>query len=149
MTSASALGLMPEATVLSGYRICENRLHYSCLNCVSGYTTGHMEELARNEVIARLERLERENRRLKRFVAIAVLLGGALLLMAQAPARPRTLEAEKLIIRYPNGKEGIVLQASDDGSGATATIKHPNGVAGITLEAAGRHGSGAYFFPDA
>ena len=101
------------------------------------------------EVIARLERLERENKRLKRIGAVGLILLGTLVIMAQAPARPRTLEAEKLIIRYPNGKEGIVLQARDDGSGATAIIKHPNGVEGITLEAAGPHGSGAYFFPDA
>lgn len=101
------------------------------------------------EVIARLERLERENRRLERIGAVGLILIGALVVMAQAPARPRVLEAEKLIIRYPNGKEGIVLEARDDGSGAAAIIKHPNGVEGITLEATGPHGSGAYFFPDA
>src|SRR5436190_2170928 len=60
------------------------------------------------EVIAgRLDKLDRENRMLKRIGALVTILAGAVLLMAQAPARPRTLEAEKIIIRYPNGKEAI------------------------------------------
>jgi hypothetical protein len=38
-----------------------------------------VREVLDNEVIARLERLERENRKLKRIGAIAILLSGALL----------------------------------------------------------------------
>ena len=68
-----------------------------------------MFEVGNNEVLARLERIERENRILKRCVAFVTLALVALFVMAQAQSRPRTLEAEKLIIRYPNGKEAITL----------------------------------------
>jgi hypothetical protein len=95
-----------------------------------------------HEIFARLNHLERENRRLKRCAAIAIIFTGALLLMAQAPARPRTLEAEKLIIRYPDGKEGIVLEAPAF-LGAGAYFSYPNGKQGIALEASPAVGSGA------
>jgi hypothetical protein len=68
-----------------------------------------MSEAENNEFVARLEKIERENRILKRCVALILVAIGAVFVMAQAQSRPRTLEAEKLVIRYPNGKEAIVL----------------------------------------
>jgi hypothetical protein len=67
-----------------------------------------MSEVANNEVVlARLEKIERENRILKRCVAFVLLALGALLVMAQAPSRPRTVETDMLVIKYPNGKEAV------------------------------------------
>jgi hypothetical protein len=101
-----------------------------------------------NEIEARFAKLERENMMLKRWGAVAILLAGALLLVAQAPARPRTPEAERLVIRYPDGKEGIVLEAPS-ATGAGAYFTYPNGRQGIALEASPStgFGAGAYFHP--
>src|SRR5437016_3914860 len=97
-----------------------------------------MSEVAIADVVARLDKLERENKRLKRCGAIAILLGVALLVMAQAPARTRTLEAERLIIRYPNGKEAIVLSAADAvgdmKAGAGAIFYRPDHSMGATIK---------------
>jgi len=81
-------------------------------------------------VLARLEKVEREYRMLKRCVAVVVLALGALFVMAQAPSRPRTVEAERLVIRYPNGKEAIVLDTSSRNGvaeGAGASFSSPAG----------------------
>lgn len=93
-----------------------------------------MSHAETHEMIARLEKLERENRFLKRCAVVAILLFGALLVMAQAPARPRTVEAERLVIRYPNGKEAIVL-GTDVGAGAHAIFYRPDDTFGASIAA--------------
>jgi hypothetical protein len=87
-----------------------------------------MADILNSDVIARLDKLERENKFLKRCAAFVMVVGGAVLMMAQSPARPRTLEAEKLIIRYPNGKEGIVLETGNihGNPGAGIRVSSPN-----------------------
>jgi hypothetical protein len=107
-----------------------------------------MAEMNNNEIISRLERVERENKRLKRIGPVGLLLVGTLVVMTQAPARLRTLEAERLVIRYPNGKEAIVLEAGMV-DGARAAFHYPNGEEGISLEASPRPylGAIAYFQP--
>jgi len=100
-----------------------------------------VSDATNNEVIARLDKLERENKILKRVGAITILIGGALLIMAQAPARPRTIEAERLIIRYPNGKEAIVLGTADaagdkKAGGAEATFYRPDHSIGAVIKVA-------------
>jgi hypothetical protein len=89
-----------------------------------------MEEGSKNEVIARLERLERENKRLKRIGAVGLILVGALIVMAQAPARPRMIEAEQLTILYPNGQPAITLGTGKSGKDVTAdaTFYGPDGI---------------------
>ncbi len=57
----------------------------------------------------RLERLERENRRLKRAGALALLLAGGVFLMGQSLPASRVVEAEKLVIRDTTGKARVVL----------------------------------------
>jgi hypothetical protein len=68
-----------------------------------------MSEIEQANVLARLEKIERESRTLKRFITLVLVVLGSVFVMGQAQSRQRTLEAEKLIIRYPNGKEAIVL----------------------------------------
>ena len=55
------------------------------------------------KIQSRLEKLERENRRVKRFGALAALIGGSLLLMGQAKTS-RTVEAESFVLRDPQGR---------------------------------------------
>jgi hypothetical protein len=55
------------------------------------------------EIRSRLEKLERENRRVKRIGALAALIGASLLLMGQAKPR-RTVEAESFVLRDPQGR---------------------------------------------
>jgi hypothetical protein len=64
----------------------------------------------------RLNRLERQNRRLRvMLLAVIVIAGGGVLLSsvsgvrAQAPAWRRTVEAEKFVLRDANGKTRAVL----------------------------------------
>lgn len=55
-----------------------------------------------SDVRFRIEKLERENRRMKRIVALAALIGGSLLLMGQAKPS-RTVEAESFLLRDSQG----------------------------------------------
>jgi hypothetical protein len=52
-----------------------------------------------NRILVKLEKVERENKFLKRCVALILVGIGAIFVMAQAQSRPRTLEAERLVIR--------------------------------------------------
>jgi hypothetical protein len=54
-------------------------------------------------IVARLERVEEENRRLKRGVVVLLVLAGAALLMGQRPPN-RTIEAEKFLLKDANGR---------------------------------------------
>lgn len=64
-------------------------------------------------VVERLERLERQNRRLERAGALALACVGALVLMAQA-RQPRTLEAEQFVIRDQQGRVRAEMGLYDD-----------------------------------
>jgi hypothetical protein len=64
------------------------------------------------EIIARLEQVERENRRLKRIVAIVLLGVSAFVLMGQAQ-KTRTVEAEQFIVRDQNGKMRAKLSVTN------------------------------------
>jgi hypothetical protein len=67
----------------------------------------------------RIEKVERENRRLKIAALIAVLcLGGALSLGAAAnPPQQQKLEAETIVLRDAEGKTRIVLGVDKEGPG--------------------------------
>jgi hypothetical protein len=82
-----------------------------------------------------LESVERENKFLKRCVALILVAIGAVFVMAQAQSRPRTLEAEKVIIRYPNGKEAVVLGTKKDtiDEEAVADFYTTGGTTGIAV----------------
>ena len=53
-------------------------------------------------VVARLEKLERQNRRMKQAGAVALILAAAVLLMGQAPAT-RTVEANEFVLKDSSG----------------------------------------------
>ncbi len=67
----------------------------------------------------RLDRLEKENRRLKRFILGVCVIGIALLAMGQTrpvpKSVPRVIEAEKFVLKDVSGKEKAWLQMKDTG----------------------------------
>lgn len=75
-----------------------------------------MAEPTLNSLAQRLDRVERENRRMNR--ACAAILGGiaALVLMGQASQRGRTVEAEQFILKDANGVTRTELHTLPDGS---------------------------------
>lgn len=60
------------------------------------------EKLELNEILARLEKVESENRILKRAGLVAVLLASVVFAMAQAKPN-RTIEAEEFVLRDASG----------------------------------------------
>lgn len=72
----------------------------------------------------RLEKLERENRNLKILGLVAALgLTGALFLGSAAPPA-KTLEAETIVIKDPQGRGKIILSVGDDGPAVTLVDKN-------------------------
>lgn len=72
----------------------------------------------------RLERLERENRNLKVIGLVAMLgLTGALFL-GSTSAPSKTLEAETIVVRDPQGRGKIILAVGDDGPAVTLVDKN-------------------------
>jgi hypothetical protein len=63
----------------------------------------------------RVESLERENRRLRRY-ATAALIGGAVLLVggAQKADAPKTVEAERFVVRDKDGAVRVTMEALED-----------------------------------
>jgi hypothetical protein len=60
-------------------------------------------------VLERLEKLERQNRRLKQVAVVGLALVGTLVLMGQATQKPRTVEADEFILRWPDGEVAATL----------------------------------------
>jgi hypothetical protein len=56
-----------------------------------------------NGVVARLERVERENRRLKRAIVLALVIVGAIFVMGQAQGT-KTIDATQFNVRDPRGR---------------------------------------------
>ena len=61
-----------------------------------------------SEVIERLEKLEKQNRRIKQVGTVVLFLAVAVLVMGQAPPK-RTVEANEFILQDTNGKLGAKL----------------------------------------
>ena len=68
-------------------------------------------------VFARLEKVERENRRIKR-VGLAVLLFASLTVLMGQARSPRTIEAEQFVLRDVHGRERLAI-GTPKVSGAT------------------------------
>jgi hypothetical protein len=64
-----------------------------------------------NAIISRLERVEMENRRLKRVVRVVSLVAGVTLLMGAARPAPDIIRAQKFVVVNASGKEQAVLEA--------------------------------------
>jgi hypothetical protein len=109
-----------------------------------------MQDFPQNELVARLEKLERQNRMFKRTVSMIMLALGALIVMGQAPNRPRTLEAERLVIRYPNGKAAIVLDTDRPSTEDHAQIYlfTPGGSPGAWIDVTSQGGKVHVNYPD-
>lgn len=75
-----------------------------------------MNEPTLDILTQRLDRLERENRRLKRWGALMLLSMSAVLTMGQIPARTRTIEAEEFVLKDGTGKDRAVLATVEDGT---------------------------------
>ncbi len=76
--------------------------------------------LSVQELHARLRRVERQNRALAAFVALAGLGVGALLLMGAEPeaGQPKKIEAEAFVLRDANGRVRATLSSLDGGGAA-------------------------------
>jgi hypothetical protein len=66
-------------------------------------------------LLGRLKKLERENRKMKRFGALVVVVIAVLVLTGQA-GKNRALDADSLVIRDANGRVRIELGIGDDTS---------------------------------
>lgn len=75
-----------------------------------------MSEPTLDMLTQRLDRLERELRRWRLTALFSGLLLGTLVLMGQAPANRRVVEAEKFVLRNLDGKVRAVLGAEMPGS---------------------------------
>jgi hypothetical protein len=96
-------------------------------------------------VVARLEKVERENRRLKFAGAVPFLLLTAVLVMGQAPPKGRTLEAEEFVLRDSAGTRLAVLDVTDgspalsllDRAGVTRAALQVFATGGVALDLSG------------
>jgi hypothetical protein len=70
-------------------------------------------------MLERIERLERGNRRLKRMVFAPLLALTAIMVMGQAPARSKVIEAERFSIVDPKGNLVGGLSAGERGPALT------------------------------
>jgi hypothetical protein len=67
-------------------------------------------------VMARLERLERQNRRMRHIgLGVLVLAGGVLLTAGRLPPGAKSIEAEEIIVRDKQGNRVAILHVTDDG----------------------------------
>ena len=81
-------------------------------------------------VVERLEKLERQNRRLKQVGAVALILAAAVLLMGQAPAT-RTVEANEFVLKDASGN--VRGRFSMTIRGPELKLLYPNRTSGATL----------------
>jgi hypothetical protein len=87
-------------------------------------------ELRFCEICSRLEKLERENRRLKTMGGLAALMVVSLFLMGQARS-DRTLEAQRFVLKDASGNVGAELAM--DRLGARLVLNAPNGYPVVSL----------------
>jgi hypothetical protein len=66
----------------------------------------------------RLTKLEAQNRRLKRGVAVVLVTVVAVLCMAQARSSPQTLETTQFVLRDAKGQERLRIEVAHDGNPA-------------------------------
>ncbi len=67
----------------------------------------------------RLENLERENRRLKVVGSATLLSVAGVLFLGAVAASPKSLEAERIVVRDAQGKARMVLAVGDEGPALT------------------------------
>ena len=88
----------------------------------------------------RLSKLEVQNRCFKRATAAALVIMGAVLLMAQARPAPPTVEATQIILRDAQGRERVRVAVAGDGNPAVSMLDQQ----GRLLSSLGPHGISFY-----
>jgi hypothetical protein len=86
-------------------------------------------------ILQRIERLEAENRRLKRLGVLALVLLGAIFLMAQTPRAPKSVEANSFVLHDADGR--IRARLAFCASSPCLTLLDANEHAVTTLDGAG------------
>lgn len=93
-----------------------------------------MNEPVIEQMLRRLERLEKENRRIKRIGASALF--GAIILVVMGQAGPsnvaKVIEAERFVVRDTSGSVSAVLGINPDRN-MGLEIRDKNGKAGVAL----------------
>jgi len=113
----------------------------------SAHTGGYMSEQEKEPILSRIERLEAENRRLKRGALAFVLVAASVGLMGQttqrkrapapapapppAPALPKNIEAESFVLKDAAGKARANLAMS--GTGPAFKLLDAKGSALVTI----------------
>lgn len=104
-----------------------------------------MNESDLGAITERLERLERQNRRLRLAGVVLLLVGAALATAGVAhPAPPPVLEAQRFLVRDPAGRPRAVLGVVGDASALNLYDRAGTGRASLTVDADG--GSRLGFF---
>jgi len=86
----------------------------------------HMPEMA--EVLSRLERVENENRRMKRAALGVIALAGSVFLMGLVgPSTAKTIEAENFVVKDASGKVRAVFGMNDSDRGGASLILGSDG----------------------
>jgi hypothetical protein len=93
-----------------------------------------MSEIVKDQMHARLERLERENRRIKLAGGAALLAAVALVLMGESKpdSIAKAVDAERFVVRDTSGTVRAVLGVNPDGN-MGLEIRDANGKAGAAL----------------
>ena len=94
-----------------------------------------MEHPKLGDLVERLDRLERENRRLKVLGTIAVALLAAVITMGQA-SRPQMVDAESFVVRDQTGAARVVLRTRSDGAGEISLIDQ-SGKSRVVIDSGG------------
>lgn len=68
----------------------------------------HKPELS--EIVSRMERIEKENRRLKQAALVVMLVAGLIVLVGVARPTPDIIRAQKFVVVNVSGKEQAVLE---------------------------------------
>ena len=80
-----------------------------------------MEQPKLGHLVERLDRLERENRRLKVVGTVAAALLAAVITMGQA-SRAKVVEAESFVVRDQTGAARVVMGTGSGGAGEISVI---------------------------
>jgi hypothetical protein len=80
-------------------------------------------------IMARLKRVEVQNRRMKIVGLVVLVLAGAAFVMGKAAPNPKTIEAEEFVLRDESGiRRGLLAITSElSGSGPSLTLFNPDG----------------------
>jgi hypothetical protein len=95
----------------------------------------NMDDLKMAIVVARLEKIEKENRRMKRAALAAVLAAACVLVMGQARPAVRTVEAQSYILQDASGSKRaeLVLEPGAPGSEPSPVLRFLDGKGNDTL----------------